>query len=254
MRQRTNSQHLHRHARYTTHMRTSLLLTAILSLATPAIALAADGPRTLSPSAADQALAKDAAAIAAQSKSGSPKPFAHATLLGWASANRLAFRVAICSEDPLGGRGPWCEMSTCTVAPFDGTTKPEPTCSNDASTTLGEAAISEATILATARANQAALGGLTDGSLTKVNAKMAYKKGASITTPNNAKPIVLFAPSQDDGGRAMGVFAARLTAQTTSPDGACIGVIGIADHQSYYEGVGGIVPLPLGFVACNGKR
>jgi hypothetical protein len=254
MRQRTISEYAHRRTRYTAHMRTALLLTAALSLATPVIASAADGPRTPSPSAADKALAKDAAAIAAQSKSGSPKPSAHVTLLGWADANRLAFRVTICSEDPLGGRGPWCDMSTCTMPPFDGSTKPELKCAYDVSSTLGEDPISAATIIAKARANQAALGVLAEGKVTKVKSKMTYKNGALITTPNNAKPVLLFEASEDDVGRAVGVFAARLTAQTTSPDGTCIGVIGIANHQSYYEGAGGIVPLPLSFVACNGKR
>jgi hypothetical protein len=170
------------------------------------------------------------------------------TFLGWTADHRVAYRVLACDPDALGGRGPYCDLRTCTadaVAEDDAET-----CENAAGFELyGKVDFEPSAATEAAEAQLAGLGPLAAGTPRALDAATLTITDLSLTVQLlDEPPRVLTA---GEPAYELGVVSAPASYVGDSPDGRCRAVLGMGKFRSEYEGVKGDVPYPFAAVACK---
>jgi hypothetical protein len=175
------------------------------------------------------------------------------TILGWTADRRLAYRALVCAHDELGGRGDSCDLSVCAVAPAVGHAVVEPSCEAAAAFELyGEPDFDAARTTAAAEEAVARLGPLTPGHARSTGAVVVAIEDRTLRfTGAGQPPQVLTRPRHEvPVDPRIGVVDAEVAAARASPDGTCVGAVGLYGYRASYEGVYGRVVHAFGAVAC----
>lgn len=237
-------------------MRASLLLLApLLACGSSSTPKAPENTTPTPTPVVTATLAEDVAAIERAADINATARWAQrATFLGWTATHQAAFRLLLCAEDPLGGRGDYCDLDVCVADRASGPQVPELRCTSAALFNLDEETAFDApATTAAAEAALAALGALTAGTPGSLDdAGLAIENGALVLARDGGSPRMIHAPDPD-------VDMPDLNAATsvspdyvgTSPDGACRVVLGRYTSRGWYEGVTGDIPRGFAVVTCD---
>ena len=237
-----------------TAVRVSLLLLApLFACGSSSSAPKAPGNNTTPTAAVTTTLADDLAALARASEVHDATPWVErATFLGWTADRRAAYRLLICAEDPLGGRGDYCDLDVCVAAASSGQQVDDPSCTSAAAFELG-GSFDAAAATAAAETALAALGPLSAGTPGVADEAGVVVENGSVLLAGDGPRRVIHAPfddAEDESMSAKAVIAAADYAGT-SPDGACRVVLGRFTFLGWYEGVTGHIPRGFAVVTCD---
>lgn len=232
-----------------------LLLVPLLACGSSSSAPKAPGNTTPTPVAA-ATLADDLAAVSRASEVHSSSPWVErATFLGWTADRRAAYRLLICAEDPLGGRGDYCDLDVCVAAASSGPQVDDPSCTSAVAFELGGSFDAAAATTATAEAETAlaALGLLSPGTAGVADEAGVVVENGAVLLAGDGPRRVIHAPFDDAEDESMSAKAVIATADYagTSPDGACRVVLGRFTFLGWYEGVTGHIPRGFAAVTCD---
>lgn len=214
-------------------------------------AAAPRGPAaTPAPSAVTVASLADDVADLGRTVGGSTTWPQRVTFLGWTADARAAYRVLLCAPDPLGGRGDYCDLFVCAIAPTAAEPLGGASCDQPASFSLvDEEPFDAAAVTRAAEAATAALGPLAPGQPGSLDhAGVAIDAGALVHTDGaGTRRVVVPMPDWDPRLGVTGVNPAHVG---TSPDGRCQTSLGLYSRVGEYEGVYGDLPDVYAVVTC----